>query len=341
MCVCRRGQGPKQAQQDQLSEYPTTGLPPGIPIPGSTDAKPPPPASPATWGPARSANQLDPKVSKPDPKSDRPRTPGWGQSESLQDQAGSHAWNAQDDDDDESYHSLPASPLQQSPHRGQGGEDPLHPGAVWGSAADIRPSSARSLGLPDSSAASTSGSGQAALPSGLLQPGMEPAPGAWSGPAFGPHSSDPQLPHRLHDQLASTSDPVISPAFAHRSAPARPSYQPQQHQQQQQQGWDPAGPLKNFVQQEQAPAQAFDQDSFLDNLLNEQQMDNRPVTSIYPAAPVGVAGSAQWPGLGDAPPVGPGQLRLNTQRHAKCRLAVLDHSTDLMTHMSNVACVCT
>ena len=60
-----------------------------------------------------------------------------------------------------------------------------------------------------------------------------------------------------------------------------------------------------------APASAgFDSDEFLSNLLNENQLDNRPVSDIYSAAPVGGAGAgadtAHWPDLADAPPAGPG-----------------------------------
>ena len=312
---CRRGQGHRQAQQDQAANFPSlpNSLPPGLPVP-PTDARPgasqPPPPQPVpTWGPAHVSSQRDPKVGKPDPKSHRPSTPGWGQSESIQDQVASVSWTGPDDDaDDEDYHSVSSSSVHQSPHRLGAPTDTLHP--AWGpQSAGVRPNSARSLGLTDSSGASISGRGHHALPPSMLQPGMNAPHQGWTAPgaAFGPHSSDPQLPSRLHQQLASASDPVISPAFAPRSAAARP-YQP---------GFDPADPLKQFNRQENqllqeavappgpAPAPAgYDSDTdFMTNLLNENQMDNMPVPAIYSAAPAGVADTAYWP---DALPAGPG-----------------------------------
>ena len=135
----------------------------------------------------------------------------------------------------------------------------------------------------------------------------------WGTAAFVSHSSHP---HRLHDQLAS-SDPIVSPGFTQRSAPAR-GYQPQQ------QGFDPAIPLRAFVQQQvqhetqlhipppqpspplPVASPAFDSNSFLNDLLSEQQMDNRPVEAIYAVAPAGIA---QWPGLNDTSLSGTGELR--------------------------------
>jgi len=233
------------------------------------------------------------------------------------DQATGHTW---DDDDDASY--LSSSPPPRSPHRVGGPTDTLHPGSAWApQSASVRPSSARSLALTDSSGASTSGRGHMAhmaVAPGMLQPGMSAANQGWSAPSapFGPHSSDPQIPHRLYEQLASPNDPVVSPGFAQRAAPARSHY-------------DPAGPLRNFVNQETnapaviqgamapvvTPASAeFDSEAFLSNLLNENQLDNRPVSDIYSAAPVGGSGAdtAHWPGLADAPPAGPGT---NTSGH--------------------------
>ena len=120
---------------------------------------------------------------------------------------------------------------------------------------------------------------------------------------------------RLPEQLASSSDPIVSPAFMHRSAPAR-SYPPQELQQQNM--FFPAAPLASFVSQEaqgyppqphsQAPvallstsaAIVSDDDSFLNDVLAEQEEDNRPV-GIYGAP----AGAAVWPELG-GPPLGPG-----------------------------------
>ena len=231
----------------------------------------------------------------------------------------------EEDDDDSSFHSLPASPLHQSPHRSQSHMQAAPAGAVWGN----RPSSARSLGLGDSSdrlsqssAAVVSGQSHAALAHGMLQPGMDEAlqASAWSGSNYGPQSLDTQhLGLRLPDQLASSSDPIVSPAFMHRSAPAR-AYQPQQlqQQQQQQQPFFPAAPLASFASQEaqgyppqlhsQAPvallsasaAVVSDDDSFLNDVLAEQEEDNRPV-GIYGAPAAG----AVWPGLGD-PSMGPG-----------------------------------
>jgi len=199
-----------------------------------------------------------------------------------------------------------------------GPTDTLHPGSAWApQSGSVRPSSARSLALTDSSGASTSGRGHMAhmaMAPGMLQPGMSVPNQGWSAPGapFGPHSSDPQIPHRLYEQLASPNDPVVSPGFAQRAAPARSHY-------------DPAGPIRNFVNQETnaaavmapvvKPASAdFDSEAFLSNLLNENQLDNRPVSDIYSAAPVGGSGAdtAHWPGLADAPPAGPGT---NTSGH--------------------------
>lgn len=137
---------------------------------------------------------------------------------------------------------------------------------------------------------------------------------AWAGGAFAPQSSDPEFAHpRLPEQLASSSDPVVTPAFV-RSAPAR--YQPPQ----QQQGFNPAAPLLSFVTQEsqeyesrpQIPAPAAvilaasaavvsDDDTFLNDVLAQQQEDNKPV-GIYSAP----ATAALWPEL-NAPPVVPGK----------------------------------
>jgi hypothetical protein len=321
--VRRRSQPGRQSQQEQAAEFPSLSssssnqpLPPGLHLQSATSGAftqppPPPPASGSTWGPSRLASQHDPKVSKPDPKSDRPRTPGWGQAESLVDQAASHTW---DDDDNASY--LSSSPPPRSPHRVGGPTDTRHPGSAWApQSASVRPSSARSLGLTDSSGASTSGRGHmghVAVAPGMLQPGMSAPNQGWSAPGapFGPHSSDPQIPHTYYEQLASPNDPVVSPSFAQRAAPARSHY-------------DPAGPLRDFVKQEKNPpamnqgpmapvvtpaSPGFDSDDFLSNLLNENQLDNRPVSDIYSAAPVGDAGAgaAHWPGLADAPPAGPG-----------------------------------
>lgn len=345
MHVCRRSQPGRQSQQEQTAEFPSLSsssssqpLPPGLHLSTGAFTQPPPPppssTSGSTWGPSRLASQHDPKVSKPDPRSDRPRTPGWGQAESLVDQAAGHTW---DDDDDASY--LSSSPPPRSPHRVAAPTDTLHPSSAWAAqSGSVRPSSARSLALTDSSGASTSGRGHMAVAPGMLQPGMSAPNQGWSAPgaSFGPHSSDPQIPHRLYDQLASPNDPVVSLGFAQRAAPARSHY-------------DPAGPLRDFVNQERnapavnqgatapvvTPASAgFDSDDFLSNLLNENQLDNRPVSDIYSAAPVGGAGAdtAHWPGLADAPPAAPG----TNNTGALCHMLTCTHV--LSTVQATAAC---
>lgn len=263
---------------------------------------------------------------------DRAATSGWDQPE---DQTAGSAWSGQDDkeDDESSFHPMPVSPVRQSPHspvrarhsrsvvQGPAG------GSAWNSSSN-RPTSARSHGVLDpsdrilqGSGASVSGQSHSALPQGLLQPGMDAVQGsAWSGAAFAAQSSDPQFAHqRMPDQLTSSSDPIVSPGFMHRSAPAR-AYQPQ-HPQQQQPVFNPAAPLQSFVTQESqeydsrpqiaTPAAVMlaasatvvsDDDMFLNDVLAQQQEDNKPV-GIY-SAPVA---ATVWPEL-NAAPVVPGEL---------------------------------
>ena len=104
-----------------------------------------------------------------------------------------------------------------------------------------------------------------------------------------------------------------------RSAPARP-YQPQQPPQQQP-GFNPAAPLQSFVTQESqeydsrpqiatpaavmlaaSAAVVSDDDTFLNDVLAQQQEDNKPV-GIYSAP----ATAAMWPEL-NAAPIMPGEL---------------------------------
>lgn len=327
----RRGPAGRHAQQDLAVEYPTlTGHPPGsslhdsAPSTASFGPQPPPPPPPpreanAQWDQTRSApNQLDPQQ---DGRGGRAHTSGWGQSEPLHEQAIHQTWDDEEEDDGASFQSTTASPRRHSPHRSQ--PAPTH-ATAWGST--NRPSSARSFGpgdFPDrtsqGSGASVSGQGHAALPHGLVQPGMNGLQAsAWAGGAFAPHSLDPQLALTLPDQLAPQHDPIVSPGFTHRSAPAR-SFQPQQS------AFNPAAPLQSYVAQEahahvpwpQAPtlaaglrpaaaiaaAMPSDDDIFLNELLAEQHEDNKPVGIYAPAAP---ASAALWPAL-DAPPA-PGRL---------------------------------
>ena len=326
---CRRGQSGRQAQQDPAVEYPSLSGPPSgnsfhdcgavVPSAAGIPAQPPPPPPRETqWGPSRSAsNQLDPRVARPDGRGNRARTSGWGQQESLHEQAAANAWDEDEEDDGSSFHSLPASPLRHSPHGSQPNPMQAAPGvSAWGST--NRPSSARSLGPGDSSdrvsqgsGASVSGQGHSALPHGLLQPGMnglQPSP--WSGGAFGPQSADPQFDNRrLPDQLAFASDPVVGPAYMQRSGPTRS-----------QPGFFPAAPLAAYVHQEvqgshpqlqiSAPAPVLttsttaaqlDDDDFLNDLLAQQQEDNKPV-GIYSAP----TGATLWPDLANPPPLVPG-----------------------------------
>lgn len=147
-------------------------------------------------------------------------------------------------------------------------------------------------------------------------------PLAWAGGAFAPHSTDSQLGLALPDQLVPQRDPVVSPGFMHRSAPARP-FQPGS-------GFNPAAPLLSYVQQEtrdctprlqaSTPAAGLGpaatsanmptaDDIFLNDILAGQEEDNKPV-GIY-AAPAAAAPAAAvpWPALDAVPlPGGPPHL---------------------------------
>ena len=223
---------------------------------------------------------------------------------------------------------MPASPMRHSPHRSQPTPMQGPAGAAWGNT--NRPSSARSLGAGDfsdrisqGSSASVSGQGHAGLPHGLLQPGMNSVqPSAWVGGAFAPHSTDPQLGLALPDQLVPQRDPVVSPGYMHRSAPARP-FQPGP-------GFNPAAPLLSYVQQETrdhaprpqvlipaaglGPAAASANmpsadDIFLNDILAGQEEDNKPVGIYAAPAAAAPAAAALWPALDAVPlPGGPPHL---------------------------------
>lgn len=304
---------------------------PGAPSTASFGPQPPPPPPPREanpqWVSARSApNQLDPRFAQPGGRGGRTSTSGWSQSEPLHEQAAGHTWENEEDDDRSSFHSTSASsPSRHSPHRSQPTPMQGPAGAAWGNA--NRPSSARSVGAGDfpdrisqGSGSSVSGQGHAALPHGLLQPGMNGVQSsAWAGSAFAPHSIDPQFGLTLPDQLAPMNDPVISPGFMHRSAPARP-LQPQL-------AFNPAAPLQSYVEQETCdraprpqalaptaglgPAAATSANMpseadaiFLNDVFAGQEEDNKPV-GIY-AAPAGNATAATtlWPALDALPAPG-------------------------------------
>ncbi|KAL3144125.1 hypothetical protein ABBQ32_003915 [Trebouxia sp. C0010 RCD-2024] len=362
----RRGQGGRHAQQDPGADYSSVSAPahgnsshvPDAGPPSTASFGPPPPPPPRDTRSHRGSSHSVPisRSAGLDGQQDRADTSGWDQPE---EQAAGSAWSGQDDkdDDESSFHSMPVSPVRQSPHspvRARHSRSVVQGpafGPAWTSSGN-RPTSARSHGVSDpsdrisqGSGASVSGQGHSALPQGLLQPGMDAVEAsAWSGAAFAAQSSDPQFAHqRMPDQLTSSSDPVVSPGFMHRSAPAR-AYQPQ-HPQQQQPGFNPAAPLQSFVTQESqeygprlqvatpaavmlaaSAAVVSDDDMFLNDVLAQQQEDNKPV-GIYSVP----AAAAVWPELSAAPVV-PGHqswaARLDTNKADPAAAAGQDDEAD-------------